>query len=280
MFPTRSLLAALTLLVAGGATAQQNPKDTKGCADPQLFPTRVAGFHLTGCKTRDFDAVTFHSATPKAKGATVEGKVGEWSYEVDDRKNVSSDLAITRNYENAFTSLGGTVAERGASLLVGKVAKGDKEIWFELEPYHGVRYHLVVVEKQAMVQHVTADAAAFGKGLAAEGHAAVYGILFDTDQATLKPESAEALKEVAKLLAGQAALKLWVVGHTDSTGTPEHNMALSQARAEAVVQALVTSHGVAAARLRSQGCGQVAPVASNRTEEGRAKNRRVELVEQ
>ncbi|MEW6482622.1 MAG: OmpA family protein [bacterium] len=88
------------------------------------------------------------------------------------------------------------------------------------------------------------------------------------------------LKEVAKLLAQNSKLNLYVVGHTDNIGTLTANMELSQRRAEAVVKALVTKYGVGAKRLKSYGVGSLSPVASNKTEEGRAKNRRVELVEQ
>ena len=109
---------------------------------------------------------------------------------------------------------------------------------------------------------------------------AVSGILFDTGKATIKPESAQAIGEVAKLLQGDPALKVFVVGHTDSVSTVESNLKLSQDRAEAVLQSLVREHGIAAARLRSYGCGPFAPVASNDTEEGKARNRRVELVQQ
>ncbi len=95
----------------------------------------------------------------------------------------------------------------------------------------------------------------------------------------MKPESEAALKEVAKLLSSDPGLKLLVVGHTDSVGQLEANMKLSQARAEAVVQALTKTYSVAATRLKALGAGPIAPAATNRTEEGRAKNRRVELVE-
>ena len=111
-------------------------------------------------------------------------------------------------------------------------------------------------------------------------HAAVYGITFDTDTATIKAESAQALGEIGKLLQGDPALKVFVVGHTDGTGSVDHNLKLSQDRAQAVTQALTKDYGIAQARLRSFGCGPFAPVASNDTEEGRAKNRRVELVKQ
>ena len=96
----------------------------------------------------------------------------------------------------------------------------------------------------------------------------------------MKPESAPALKEIATLLQREPTLKLLVVGHTDSVGDYTANLVLSDKRAAAVIQALTTTHGVAATRLRPAGAGMMSPVATNQTEDGRAKNRRVELVRQ
>ena len=87
-------------------------------------------------------------------------------------------------------------------------------------------------------------------------------------------------EEIAKLLKQTPSLKLRVVGHTDGTGALDANMKLSQARGEAVVQALVGQYGIATSRLKGYGVGPLAPVASNATEEGRGKNRRVELVQE
>jgi outer membrane protein OmpA-like peptidoglycan-associated protein len=112
------------------------------------------------------------------------------------------------------------------------------------------------------------------------GHVALYGIHFDTNSADIKPESEPTLQEIAKLLRNDAALKLYVVGHTDSVGGYEYNIGLSQRRADSVTKALAARHGIAAARLKGAGVGLLAPVAPNDTEEGRAKNRRVELVRQ
>ncbi len=127
---------------------------------------------------------------------------------------------------------------------------------------------------------VTVDAAAMAKEIAQAGHIALYGIYFDTNKADLKPESTAAIVEIAKLLKADPGLKLLVVGHTDGVGGYEPNVVLSDRRAAAVLQELTTKHGVAAARLRAVGVGMAAPVASNETDEGRAKNRRVELVKQ
>jgi OmpA-OmpF porin, OOP family len=125
---------------------------------------------------------------------------------------------------------------------------------------------------------VTVDASAMAKSIAAQGTIALYGIYFDTDKADLKPESQPTLDEIAKLLQGDAGLKLYVVGHTDGVGGFDYNMDLSRRRAQAVVQELVGKYAVAGSRLKSAGVGFLAPVGSNEDEEGRAKNRRVELV--
>lgn len=138
-----------------------------------------------------------------------------------------------------------------------------------------------VIESEAMeTGMVTIDAEAMAKGIDAEGHIAIYGIYFDTGSAEIKSESTTALEEISKLLNNRPSLKLLVVGHTDNEGEYEYNMGLSGRRANAVNRNLVDQYGIAANRLRSAGVGYLAPVSSNDTEQGRRKNRRVELVKQ
>ena len=140
---------------------------------------------------------------------------------------------------------------------------------------------ITVVETKPMdTGLVTIDADALGKAMLAEGKVALYGVHFDTDSAVIKPDSKAQLDEVAALLAAQPDLKLYVTGHTDSTGSFDHNMQLSAARAAAVVEFLVSTYGVDPARLAPAGLGPTSPVAANETEEGKAKNRRVEIVRQ
>jgi outer membrane protein OmpA-like peptidoglycan-associated protein len=143
----------------------------------------------------------------------------------------------------------------------------------------GRDYNLTIVESKAMQQEVVADAKVMRNELAETGRTVVPGIYFDTASATIKPESEPALAEIAKLLNGTPALKVYVVGHTDSVGSLESNLKLSSDRAASVVRAL-TARGIAASRLKSAGVGPYAPVASNDTDTGKAKNRRVELVQQ
>lgn len=140
---------------------------------------------------------------------------------------------------------------------------------------------LQIVEAKAMATgQVTVDANAMSQGLAQNGHIALYGIHFATDSAVLAKDSATTLAEMAKLLKSQPALKVYIVGHTDDSGTLEHNLVLSQQRAESVVKALVTEYAIAPTRLAAKGVASYAPVASNHDEAGMARNRRVELVEQ
>lgn len=138
-----------------------------------------------------------------------------------------------------------------------------------------------IVEVKPMAANlVKVNAEAMKSDITATGHTPIYGVYFDTGKAVIKPESSGTLSEIVKLLQANPSMKLHVVGHTDNVGTAAANMELSKQRAAAVVNALVTQYHVAASRLDSTGVGPFSPVATNRTEEGRAKNRRVELVEQ
>ncbi len=138
-----------------------------------------------------------------------------------------------------------------------------------------------VLETAKMEQNmVTVSAEKMSREISTSGHIALYGIYFDTDKADIKPESHPLLSEIAKLLGSDPALSLYIVGHTDNTGSFAHNEQLSRKRAESVVKYLVSKEKIDAKRLKGYGVGPLAPVASNDTEEGRAKNRRVELIKQ
>lgn len=140
---------------------------------------------------------------------------------------------------------------------------------------------LDVIESKPLEQKmVVVSASEIAEALDTAGRISLYGILFDFNKASIKAESRPALDEIAKYLKSQPAARLYVVGHTDSVGGFDANMQLSRARAEAVVAALTGDYGIARGRLMPQGVGLLAPVASNASEEGRAKNRRVELVPQ
>jgi OmpA-OmpF porin, OOP family len=266
----------LCLLLTTGLYAAQT--DARGCQDHQLF-TRMPDSWIHGCDQKKFDAYAF--MTGKGKTTQVEGQVWKINYYPNnDIKQKPSELQILRNFENAVLKLGGSVVASDKSRETLKLTKEGKEIWVDVRTEFTGKYFLTIVQKEAMAQDVIANAEIFSNDIRTTGHAAVYGIYFDTGKSSIKPESAQAIGEIAKLLKADPGLKIYVVGHTDNVGQVDSNVKLSQDRAEAVVQALVRTHSIAPARLRAYGCGLFAPVASNDTEEGRAKNRRVELVRQ
>jgi len=151
------------------------------------------------------------------------------------------------------------------------------------DPYGGLggRYYLQVLEAQKMrldaVQIL--DAKALGGELEKAGKVALYGIEFDTDSATIRADSLPQLEQMVGVLKAKGQLKVFIVGHTDNAGTYEHNRVLSQRRAQAVVDAL-GGQGIDKGRLQAVGVANVAPVASNGNDAGRARNRRVEMVVQ
>ena len=273
---TAAVFASILLAVAALAAAPPPQKDTAGCKDHPLF-TRMPTYWIHHCSAKEFDAHDF--ILGKGKKERVEGRLWTISYYPQaTATSKPSELQILRNFEAAVARAGGAsvFADKGRETF--RLNAEGKEIWVDLTAEFTGKYGLAIVERAAMAQDIVADAKAFANDLNATGHAAVYGIYFDTNKAEIKPESAQAIAEIAKLLQADPGLKLFVVGHTDGTGGVESNLKLSQDRAQAVIQALVSGHGVAAARLRPFGNGPFAPVATNATEEGRAKNRRVELV--
>lgn len=266
-----------TVLVLVSALAHAQEPDANGCKDHQLF-NRFPGFYIQRCTLNDFGSHAFRSGK---KEVVVEGRYTEIMYYKNETAKAPSPLQVHRNFENAIKKIGGTVQQNeGDGDVYLSLIKDGAEVWVHLSMNIAEQYLLSIVEKGTMKQDIEADAAALGAGIKSEGRIAVYGIQFDTGKSEIKPTSESALTEIAKLLKTQPALKLHVVGHTDNVANLDLNLKLSKARAEAVVQTLSTRHGVAAARLIAHGVGPVAPVASNDTEGGRSKNRRVELVKQ
>lgn len=277
-----SAMIITILLFLTTAVVYAAQTDNIKCKDHPFF-TRMPGSWIYNCDHKEFDGRDFKMVKGKSTETIhVEGQLWWLTYYPDSElKTKPSELQIHRNFENAILKLGGTfVGDTDKKRKVYKLMKDGKEIWIEVWAEFTGKYGFTIIQKEAMAQDVVANATVFNNDIKTTGHAAVYGIYFDTGKSDIKPESAAAIAEIATLLKSDPGLKVHVVGHTDNVGSVESNLKLSQSRAEAVVQELVKNHSIAAARLRAFGCGQFAPVLSNDTEEGRAKNRRVELVKQ
>jgi outer membrane protein OmpA-like peptidoglycan-associated protein len=276
------LLVSFGLILSTAFTIAQTDK-----AGTRDYPgiTRMPGYFIYDASDAKFDAFTFPiSINGKETEQQVEGHLYKYQYIQKEGATPTSTLQVIRNYQNAVKAAGGQVMNdasgdsgtwRNTTL---RLAKGDKEVWILIEA-RSDHHDLTIVEKQAMAQEVAISAEVLGNDLNAGGRVAIYGIYFDTGKADVKPESEPALAEIAKLLKQKPTLKVFIVGHTDMVGDAATNMKLSQARAQAVVSALTSKYGIAAARLIPFGNGPYSPVASNKNDEGRAKNRRVELVE-
>jgi outer membrane protein OmpA-like peptidoglycan-associated protein len=282
----KSLTAVFILLIVlGGFGLSMAQPDKKGSKDHPLL-TRMPDFHITDYKDIEYDSFKFTvEQNKKPVPVNVEGHKYYIRYDLNSGAAKPGSLKIVRNIENALKNIGGKVlvdvaGQWGVFRSTTVMLQADgKETWIAVKAADS-SYELTIVEKEVMKQEVVADAAAMGNDINTTGHVSVYGIYFDTGKSEIKPESDAAISEIAKLLKNDSSLKIYVVGHTDNVGSFDSNMKLSKDRADAVVKALSGKHGISSARLKSYGVSSLAPVVSNDSEEGKAKNRRVELVKQ
>ncbi|MGH6946613.1 MAG: DUF4892 domain-containing protein [Kiloniellales bacterium] len=315
--PFAAVLLALLLLAASALPTLAQEGDVAGSADPSVLGKRFPGARIVAYETQAFDEHLVVTGPIKKKDTPeaserIEGKVTIASYEISKDRTV---LEVFRNYENAlkeagFETLyscvdkacGGRTFNHAIAPYSGGYGEnynGQRYIAAKLARPEGAAYVTVYVVKNYSVGGKTKDlvyarvaavetkametalvkvsAKEMAEKIAAEGGIALYGIHFDTDSASIKPESDETIAEIAKLLQKAPTLSLLVVGHTDNQGKLGYNRDLSQRRAQAVVEQLTTC-GIADARLEAHGVGFLAPVASNDSEQGRALNRRVVLV--
>lgn len=292
------------------ATSPTETADAKELSKDHKLFARYPGAQLRKHEVVDYEMITL----PAAPGAQNEaplsltGDLSRHFYIIAD----TSTLKIYENYKQALSSAGFTTLsqcelnacgeEREAQKLGDKISVERAVYNYYRKPYYVVAKKVlddrevyvalfigaydsdtavqqVIVETEALVTDlIKVDADSLKQQIDSTGKALIYGIFFDTGKAAVKPESAETLEAIATLLKRNPSLLLYVVGHTDDTGTRDSNQTLSQQRAAAVVESLTKEYGIAANRLLAQGVGPYAPAASNDSETGRQKNRRVELV--
>lgn len=279
MKKVNAMIFELSIIVlAGFGLALAADMDVKGSADHPLL-TRMPDFHISDYKNIDFESHKFIGQDKKQ--VSIDGHKYYIEYRLNQGAIEPGELKIRRNIQDALKKVGGNVIFDDNFNRVSTIVlqKAGNETWVEVRSFNNM-YRLTIVEKAIMQQEVVANAASMGNDINSTGHVALYGIYFDTGKSEIKPESDAVISEIARLLGNNNALKLYVVGHTDNVGSFDLNLKLSKDRAEAVTKVLIDKHGIAADRLKSHGVASLAPVSSNDTEEGRAKNRRVELVKQ
>ena len=205
------------------------------------------------------------------KGASQDEIVANGSMERDYSLKGLSKVLFARVYHDALLKAGWSIEEETANgeVVVAHYTRNGRNIWAYLL-CHGSDY-LIRVGKEAAPNQMKAS-------LVTQCHVALYGVLFDFNKATLQPASDGPLGQVAALMAANPSLKIEVQGHTDNVGGDDYNQKLSEARAKSVMTWL-TQHSVAAGRMTAKGYGKTRPIADNNTDEGRMKNRRVEIAD-
>lgn len=251
-------------------------QDVEGDKDHPAV-SRMPNYQITEYEQKEFDAYAFPLGGEKTR--TVEGRKTVIQYQPGEGAAPASGLQIRRNHSNAVTKSGGRVVfEDDENIVLTAAGRAGGEVWIHVwntgvgDDTGG--YKLTIVEREAMKQALVASDML--SALNSVGRVALY-INFDTGKASIRPESQAAVGQIAAMMKETPGLRISVEGHTDDVGDPKGNQALSEQRARAVVGAIV-QQGVDAGRLTAAGYGQTKPVADNKTEEGRAKNRRVELV--
>lgn len=258
-------LTACLVLLTGSLPAQ----DMEGAKDHPLF-NRMTGFTITDYSFEEFGSAEFYDENDNS--VIVEGEKTYIYYESED---LVAPLKIIRNYANAARQIGGKAVEYTGNRVDINIKKDGKEIWAEV--YAGDYYYtLMVVEKADVRQEISANDLL--KALNSTGKAIVY-INFNSGESKILEESKPIVDQILQLLKENPEIKLSIEGHTDSQGDHAANQSLSENRARAVVDAIVAG-GISQERLISKGFGEDKPIADNTTEEGRAKNRRVELIKQ
>ncbi len=276
-------LALLLMMACAWNAFAGDSRDIAGSKDHPLL-TRYPGSFITEYK-HNYDASEFTVGTDGGapKHQRIEGDRTFLRYFYDSPEHQPSALELIRNYQNAIKAIGGEVVyerlptddDLGETTL--KVDTGGKEFWIKVAPEFGAptqNYTLDIVEIAAMSQVVSANKML--DELNKNGYIALY-INFDTNKWDLKDDGRATVKEIVAMMKASPSLKLSVEGHTDNVGSAPANKTLSENRARSVMNAIVAG-GIDASRLSAVGYGQERPIADNRSEEGRAKNRRVELV--
>jgi len=263
-----SLIAVPARLIA----QEDAPQDAEGCKDSPII-TRMPGSTIHSCENKEFEQVKMPVGKNKdgeVTEKTLEGEFHSWDY--GTREGVS-EIQVFRNFETALKQAGMKIVYEDSP---GTITANKGDTWYWLQN-SGSYYYQTLLTVKSMQQEVTADASSIADELSKSGHIALYGIHFETAKATILPDSESVLAEVAKMLQQNPDVKVSVEGHTDNVGSAAANQTLSEKRAQAVV-AWLSSHGIEGSRLQAKGWGASKPVEDNATEEGRAKNRRVELV--
>ena len=248
-------------------------QDAEGCKDYPFF-SRMPNFFIDDCSQK-FDKLDYYDSNGEIASKEGELTIISYRFPDDESLKVPSQLQVIRNWENAIIQLGGKKIYVDKENLTYSLKKNSKEYIICVAMNNGnILHSLYVLEVGLMVQEITANEML--DALNKDGYIAL-NILFETGKSAIQQESLPIIDQIYELLKSNSPLKVSVEGHTDNVGDAVSNKKLSDDRAKAIMDALIAK-GIDKARLSAIGWGQEKPTADNRSEEGRAKNRRVEIV--
>lgn len=256
-------------------------QDTERCKDIEpTYLQRLPGFYIGDCRFSEYKEYEFiYYVNGKATKLNKAGVYREiwFRKKSDDTRQYSSDQ-ILLNYNNAILKNKGKILDNSKTTMTASI--NGREVVLQIpssNSSNALAYQIFMVEVAPLNQEIELN---LGEAIDTDGKATLYGILFDTGKSEIKLESAEALKDIIEYLNANPTVNIIVVGHTDNVGTFASNMTLSKTRAESIKNYLVTTGKISSSRLMSDGVGSLCPVSTNTTEEGKKRNRRVEIVKQ
>jgi len=263
----------LPLLLCPVLFAQKPGVDRQGCHDPKVL-SRMPGCWINRCRTAPYERAELETAKVGTRKTAVEGEFETVTYYCSQE---TAAVEIAKNAEGALRRAGFDIVFSNAYFTTRywvTARKGPQWVAVYAERGH---YDLTAVKAKELEQVMEASAEGWAQQINQTGRVSVYGINFDTGKATIRPDSEKVLAEVAALLKKEPGWDMLVAGHTDNVGTDAVNVPLSRQRAEAVIVWLAAK-GIDKARLTAAGFGSRRPLAENANEDGRAKNRRVDLI--
>jgi outer membrane protein OmpA-like peptidoglycan-associated protein len=276
------LTMAMTLAISAAALAQE---DAEGCKDHPMF-SRLSNFNISEC-SKNFNEIQFYTSAENT--IAKEGTVTKLTYIFNDdpESKSPSPYQVIKNYENAIMKNNGkkiysSTGNDGYQGATFTLTTNGIEYWVMIDnmvPGHPdicYGFDLYILEIEAMKQEIQANE--IFEALNKNGFIALH-INFATDKSDIKPESQKIIDQIVEMLKSNPSLKISIEGHTDNVGSSASNKTLSENRAKSVMTAIITQ-GIDKTRLSAKGFGQEKPIAENSTEDGRAKNRRVEIVKQ
>lgn len=257
-------------------------QDVARCKDAEpTYINRMPGFYMSECKNSDYNDVEFvYYVKGKANKINKSGKHYNifYSKKAEETQKFSS-AQINQNYNNAIVKVKGIALDDRLTTFSASI--NGKEVYIQVHTAanstDSKSYSVEIIEVDVMQQNIVVN---LEEAIDKYGKIALYGILFEVGKFEIKPESTAALKQITDYLNENPTVKIYIVGHTDNTGTLANNQTLSKARAESIKNYLISTAKIAEARISAEGVASLCPVSSNDNEEGRKLNRRVEIVKQ